>query len=52
MSDISNIEITVPGLLYEHQHYANRLEEIIKIRSNAKLGRSRMFIDKSGFRKA
>ncbi len=33
MSDISNIEIAVLGLLYEHHHYANRLEEIMELRS-------------------
>ena len=33
MSDISNTETAILGLLYEHHHYAYRLEEIIEKRS-------------------
>jgi len=33
MSEISNIEIAILGLLYEHHHYENRLNDIIKKRS-------------------
>ena len=30
---ISNMEAAILGLLYEHHHYAHRLEEIIEKRS-------------------
>ncbi len=33
MSDISNTETAILGLLYEHHHFASRLEEIIEKRA-------------------